>query len=358
MSIDVMVAERASAANRIPVGGVEAGLLKPNAMTLNPAACAVIGAKVVSGSIAKDDASMPAAAVATRASVARDLLELTKPRIVTMILVTTLIAAVVATGGSTDMLTLVHLLVGVAMVAGSAGAMNQVWERKIDGEMERTRRRPLPAGRMPTAAAAIFSTVLGLVGTSYLAINLGWVPAMVGLVTWITYVPIYTPLKTRSSWNTTVGAISGALPMMIGYTAAGGALSDVRGWLLVGVLVAWQYPHFMAIAWLYRRQYGEAGFRMSTTVEPTGVSAGWQSVVGMVALLGCLVGLALTGTDTITTRNLIWIACLITVSLPMTRTAIRFALDRNDFTARKLLRASLLQLPASLLLVMAAAILG
>jgi heme o synthase len=357
MSIDVMVAERVSTANRLPVGGVDAGSLKPGAMAVNPATCNALGAKVGSGPIAKDETSVPVASVVA-SSTARDLLELTKPRIVTMILVTTLIAAVVATGGTTGVMTLVHLLIGVAMVAGSAGAMNQVWERKIDGEMERTRRRPLPAGRMSTSMAAIYSVVLGLVGTAYLAYTLGWVPAIVGLVTWITYVPIYTPLKTRSSWNTTVGAISGALPMMIGYTAAGGSLSDARGWLLVGVLVAWQYPHFMAIAWLYRRQYGEAGFRMSTTVEPTGVSAGWQSVVGMLVLVGCLIGLAVTGPETTLVRTLIWAVCLTAVSLPMLRAAIRFAADRSDFTARKLLRASLLQLPASLLLVMAAAILG
>jgi protoheme IX farnesyltransferase len=357
MSIDVMVAERVSTASRMPVGGVDASLLKPSSMVVTPATCAVIGAKVP-GSIAKDETSVAVPSVMPSSSVARDLIELTKPRIVTMILVTTLIAAVVATGGATDAITLMHLLIGVAMVAGSAGAMNQVWERKIDGEMERTRRRPLPAGRMSTPMAASYSIILGLVGTSYLAYYLGWVPALVGLITWITYVPIYTPLKTRSSFNTTVGAVSGALPMMMGYTAAGGSLGDVRGWLLVGVLAAWQYPHFMAIAWLYRKQYDEAGFRMSTTVEPTGVSAGWQSVVGMIALIGCLIGLAVTAPDTTLTRTLVWTFCLTAVSMPMLRAAIRFAFDRNDFTARKLLRASLLQLPASLLLVMAAAILG
>ena len=346
-----MVAERIHA-NRIPVGavtpcGVDGGL--PNG--------SVAGSKLGAAASTKDGSSVLGTTVPAKASVARDLLELTKPRIVTMILVTTLIAAVVAAQGSADFMTLVHLLIGVALVAGSAGAMNQVWERVIDGEMERTKRRPLPAGRMTALVAGAYSVVIGVVGTAYLAYTVGMVPALVGLVTWITYVPIYTPMKTRSSWNTTVGAVSGALPMMIGYTAAGGSLTDVRGWLLVGVLVAWQYPHFMAIAWLYRRQYDEAGFRMSTTVEPTGVSAGWQSVLGMVALIGCLVGLAITGNDGASVQSLVWIACLGLVSYPMTRAAIRFALDRNDFTARKLLRASLLQLPASLLLVMVAAIL-
>jgi protoheme IX farnesyltransferase len=274
-----------------------------------------------------------------------------------MILVTTVIAAVVASGGSISGLLLLHLFVGVALVAGSAGAMNQVWERKIDGEMERTRRRPLPDGRMSVATAASFSTLLGIGGTAYLAFTCGTIPAIVGVATWITYVPIYTPLKTRSAWNTTVGAISGALPMLMGYTAAGGSLFDLRGWLLFGVLAAWQYPHFMAIAWLYRRQYGEAGFQMTTTVEPTGRSAGWQSVVGMFALISCLIGLAVGSSEPRIFITSVWIVSLIAVSFPMTKAAWMFAKDRNDGTARKLLRASLLQLPASLLIVTIAAVL-
>ncbi len=286
----------------------------------------------------------------------RDLLELTKPRIVTMVLVTALVAAVVAAGGAVPFLTLVHLLIGVAMVAGSASAMNQVWERQIDGEMERTRRRPLPAGRISVWTAFAFSILLGVLGTAHLAFYLGWMPAIIGIVTWSTYVPLYTPLKTRSAWNTTVGAVSGALPVLIGYTAAGGQLADLRGWLLVGVLVAWQYPHFMAIAWLYRRQYGEAGFKMTTTVEPTGRSAGWQSVLGMMVLVGCLLGLALSQATVNPLRLTISVVCLLAISYPMTKAAWRFAADRNDGTARKLLRASLLQLPASLLLVTVSAI--
>jgi len=289
-------------------------------------------------------------------SVGRDLWELTKPRIVMMILVTTLVAASVAAGGVVPLALVANLLVGVALIAGSAGAMNQVWERRIDSRMERTRRRPLPSGRITPLVAAMFSTLLGMVGTAYLVVTCGWVPALVGVATWITYVPIYTPLKTRSAWNTTVGAVSGALPILIGYTAAGGSLLDIRGWLLFGVLAAWQYPHFMAIAWLYRRQYGDAGFQMTTTVEPTGRSAGWQSVAGMVILLGCLVALAVLQPMPGTISTLFFAACLVGVSFPMTRAAMRFAADRNDGTARKLLRASLLQLPTSLLLVTAAAI--
>jgi len=284
-------------------------------------------------------------------SIAADLLQLTKPRIVTMILVTTAIAALVAAGGSLSPWLLVHLTLGVAWVAGSAGAMNQVWEYQIDGQMERTRRRPIAAGRIGFWAGFVFSLLIGSIGVAYLWTTLGAVPAICALATWLLYVPIYTPLKVRSEWNTTVGAISGALPMMIGYTAAGGSLADPIGWLLVGVLVAWQYPHFMAIAWLFRRQYDEAGFQMTTTVEPTGRRAGWQSIAGMVVLTGCLLSLVVLLAQSSLVAIVVMTTLMMVATYPMTAAAVRFASQRDDVSARKLLRASLLQLPASLLLI-------
>lgn len=296
-----------------------------------------------------------AASPAHAASLLADLLELTKPRIVVMILVTTTVAALIAGSGSIAPLELLHLLVGVGLVAGSAGAMNQVWEHRIDGQMERTRRRPLPAGRVGLTLAIGFALAIGVLGTAHLIAVFGAVPALLAVATWLLYVPIYTPLKIRSEWNTTVGAISGALPVMIGYTAAGGLLSDFSGWLLFGVLVAWQYPHFMAIAWLFRRQYAEAGFQMTTTVEPTGRRAGWQSVLGMAVLSGCLIALAVILTPGSLLGSLVLASSVLLVTYPMTAAAVRFARRRDDLTARRLLRASLLQLPASLLLLTAAA---
>ena len=289
-------------------------------------------------------------------AIAADLLQLTKPRIVTMILVTTAIAALIAGGGTMSPLLLLHLIVGVAMVAGSAGAMNQVWEYRIDGQMERTRRRPIAAGRIGFWSGFAFSTLLGVVGCVYLWLVIGPAPSLFALATWVLYVPIYTPMKVRSQWNTTVGAISGALPMMIGYTATGGSVTDPTGWLLVGVLMAWQYPHFMAIAWLFRRQYAEAGFQMTTTVEPSGRSAAIQSVAGMIALAGCLVGLVYLIAGSSTIAMALMVALVLSITYPMTAAAVRFWQSRDDMTARKLLRASLLQLPASLLLLTIAAL--
>jgi len=289
-------------------------------------------------------------------TLAADLLQLTKPRIVTMILVTTAIAALIAGGGTMAPLLLFHLIVGVAMVAGSAGAMNQVWEYRIDGQMERTRRRPIAAGRIGFWSGFAFSAILGAIGFAYLWLLIGPAPAFFALATWVLYVPIYTPLKIRSEWNTTVGAISGALPMMIGYTASGGSVTDPMGWLLVGVLMAWQYPHFMAIAWLFRRQYAEAGFQMTTTVEPSGKRAAIQSVAGMIVLAGCLVGLVYLIAEPSTVATGIMMLLVLAVTYPMTIAAVRFWKSRDDLTARKLLRASLLQLPASLLLLTIAAL--
>lgn len=303
------------------------------------------------------------AVAATRSwsAVAADYVQLTKPRIVVMILVTTLATAMIAAGGLVSAWMLFWLLAGTAAVAASAGAANQIWERTIDRSMTRTATRPLAARRLSLWPALIFTAALGLVGTALLAFLFGALPAAAGAVTWLMYVLVYTPMKTRTAWNTTVGAVAGALPMLIGYTAFGGTLFDATAWLLVGVLVAWQYPHFMAIAWIYRRQYAEAGFRMTTTVEPTGRSAGIQSVIGSLLLIAAGVGLCWTtssveaGWQEIfgwqTVSGVLASMVVFAVAYPMLRASVTFLRDPGDGTARKLLRSSLLVLPAVLLIV-------
>lgn len=278
-----------------------------------------------------------------------DYVQLTKPRIVVMILVTTVATAMIASGGSVAIGEMFLLLLGTAAVAASAGASNQIWERTIDQRMARTATRPLPDGRRGVLPAMIFAATLVIGGTWLLAARFGAVPAWAGLATWLLYVLVYTPMKTRTAWNTTVGAIAGALPMLIGYTAVGGSLYDGTAWLLVGVLVAWQYPHFMAIAWMYRRQYGEAGFHMSTTVDPSGRSAAIQSVVGSVALIVCGVWLCFIPDGLL--AAFVASTLVVAATLPMLKASIRFATDPNDQLARKLLRSSLLVLPAVLLVV-------
>ncbi|MCG8651681.1 MAG: protoheme IX farnesyltransferase [Pirellulales bacterium] len=294
-------------------------------------------------------AARSALATVSPAAVISDYLQLTKPRIVVMILVTTMATAMIGAGGVIDWITLIGLMVGTAAVAASAGAANQIWERVIDCKMPRTASRPLPDGRIRVASSMVFTACLGLVGTWLLARQFGSVPALAGLVTWLLYVLVYTPMKTRTAWNTTVGAVAGALPVLIGYTATGGSLTDWTAWLLVGVLVAWQYPHFMAIAWMYRRQYGEAGFRMSTTVDPTGRSAALQSILGSSALIVCGVGLCFIPVGLLS--GLVGAGGVLASCYPMLRASVRFAAEPNDGRARKLLRSSLLVLPAVLLIV-------
>ncbi|GAA4449307.1 heme o synthase [Novipirellula rosea] len=290
------------------------------------------------------------AVVATRPSLFSDYIQLTKPRIVTMILVTTVASAMIAAGGWIATLDMLWLLMGTAMVAGSAGAANQIWERRIDCNMTRTASRPLPAERVKLLPAILYTAALVVIGTAILVWQFGYAPALAGVATWLLYVLVYTPMKTRTAWNTTVGAVAGALPVLMGYTAAGGGIEDWTGWLLVAVLAAWQYPHFMAIAWLYRRQYGEAGFCMSTTVDPSGRSAGAQSIAGSIAILGCSVALCVIPGGSIPAMIIASVAAIF-ACYPMLRASIRFSATPDDVMARKLLRSSLLVLPAVLAIV-------
>lgn len=276
-----------------------------------------------------------------------DFVQLTKPGIVVMILITTVASAII--GGGVAAIDWLWLMLGTAAVAGSAGAANQVWECRIDRQMTRTARRPLPDRRMHVAWASAFTAVTGLMGLLVLAVAFGPPPALSAAVTWLVYVLIYTPLKTRSAWNTSVGAVAGGLPMLIGYTAAGGSIFDPTAWLLVGVLVAWQYPHFMAIAWLCREQYARAGFCMTTTIEPTGRSAGRQSIVGAAAVV--VFGVALCMIPDGRLAAVVGSILVVVATAPMVLASLRFLAEPTDATSRRLLRSSLVVLPAVLTVV-------
>lgn len=303
----------------------------------------------------RETASPPAAESAP--AVWSDYRELTKPRIVTMILIVTTLSALFYAGRELSLTTLLHLLLGTGLVAGSAGVLNQVLERAVDSRMARTRRRPVPAGRVSRLHATLFGLGLVISGTAYLALAVDWLPAALGLATWGLYVAIYTPLKTRSEWNTTVGAIAGALPMQMGYTAAGGSLGDWEGWALFGVLFLWQYPHFMAIAWMHRRDYRAAGLQMTPVVEASGRRAGRQAVLGSLLLL-LVLGL-LPRPWLLSTGQWAGVVCAVAailVTIPFVRASFRFAGRPDDTMARRLLRASIIQLPAALLVLVISAL--
>jgi protoheme IX farnesyltransferase len=271
---------------------------------------------------------------------AGDFLELTKPRIVALELVTIVAAYHLASPRGIDLGVLWPTLIGAALVAASAGALNQWLEQASDSRMERTANRPLPAGRLSSRQVVAFGMVTLVAGTAIVVHWIGFLTAAIALATWLIYVAAYTPLKRRSPLNTAVGAVSGALPILIGWTAAG-AMVDMRAWALVAAMFLWQFPHFMAIAWLYRDDYARGGQRMLTVVDPTGLRAAAQAVAAALVLVPVSLVPALSpqaGSPTL----FCWWTLLLGVG--QAATAVLFLVERDERSARRLLRASLLYL--------------
>lgn len=269
-----------------------------------------------------------------------DYIELTKPRIVMLELVTVIAAAHVAMPWGIPAAVLFHTVMGAAFVAASAGAFNQWWEQSTDALMKRTSIRPLPAGRLSPQQVIIFGASTLAVGLVQLTYGVGILTAAAALATWLIYVFAYTPLKTRSPLNTAVGAVSGALPILIGWTATGAPI-DSRGLALFGVMFLWQFPHFMAIAWLYRGEYAHAGQRMLTVVDPSGLRAGAQAVVGALALVPVSLVPAMSPQAG---SPVIYSSWTVALGAMQIAAAVMFLLNRNDQSARRLLRASLVYL--------------
>lgn len=274
---------------------------------------------------------------------AADYLELTKPKIVLMELVTVAVAAIVANAGVPHLWLLIHAVIGTVLIAAGASAWNQWLERHTDALMDRTAERPLPAARLTSREVLVFGTLTSLAGAGYLAMFVNVLTATLGALTWLLYVAVYTPLKSRSPSNTAVGAVAGAMPVLMGWTAVGGRL-NITSFTLFLIVFLWQFPHFMAIAWLYRRQYSAAGLKMLTVVDPSGLRAGAQAVVAALALIPVSLLPALISFAGPT--YFIWALLL---SLGQLACAAAFLLKMNEQTARTLLRASLIYLPALLL---------
>ena len=271
----------------------------------------------------------------------RDLSELSKPRITAMVLVTVALSVFVASAGRPDVFVLINTLIGTVLIAASSSAWNQWIERESDGDMPRTAGRPLPSGRMSVPEVLSFGCITLVAGTAYLVATVGWQPTWWALATWFVYVCVYTPLKPISSWNTAVGAISGALPILIGWSAVGSPLDWRIGGMFL-ILFVWQFPHFIAIAWLYRRQYGKAGLQMITVTDPSGRWAGASALVGAVVLTGCSLLPLLSGMS--------WIYACLALALGAYQTffAWQFGRELTDSSARRLLAASIIYLPLAL----------
>jgi protoheme IX farnesyltransferase len=231
--------------------------------------------------------TLPAAA--PPAARTRDLLgeywELTKPRLSFLSVITALVGYLVARP-ERNFLIVTCLLVGTTCAAFGAGVLNQWIEREIDTRMARTRGRPLPSGAVSPTAALLFGLALASFGPLVLWLGVNTLAAALALATLASYLLVYTPMKRHTPWCTLVGSIPGALPPLIGSAAANGSISPL-GWILFGVLFAWQIPHFLALAWTYRRDYAQAGLPMSTVADPTGRRAARVSLLFTAALLVC-----------------------------------------------------------------------
>jgi len=179
---------------------------------------------------------------------------------------------------------LLHTLIGTALVAGGTNAFNQLRERDVDARMRRTRGRPLPSGRLSPRAAGLFAGAISVTGVAYLAWRVNVLTAVLAALTLASYVLLYTPLKRRSSLNTLVGAVPGALPILGGWTAAGGRI-DVAALSLFWILFLWQLPHFLALAWIYREDYKAAGLAMLSVEDSDGRRTGWMVLLYALALL-------------------------------------------------------------------------
>ena len=269
-----------------------------------------------------------------------DYLELTKPRIASLVLVTVAVAAFVADWGPPGGWLLIHTLLGTALVASSGSALNQWLERDTDARMARTADRPLPAGRLSGAQVTGFGLVTIVLGTVYLATCVGLLTAALGLLTWTIYVWIYTPLKRRTSANTAIGAVAGALPVLMGWTAVGGPL-DLRAWSLFLIVFLWQFPHFMAIAWIYRREYAGAGLKMLSTIDPSGVRTGAQAMLGALVLVPVSLVPCLSQPS-----GVFFAAWALALGLGLMLFSAVFFVQKSEPAARRLLLASLVYLPA------------
>ncbi|MFQ5746539.1 MAG: heme o synthase [Gemmatimonadota bacterium] len=273
----------------------------------------------------------------------RDFLELTKPRITLMVLLSSSVGYLLGTRGSVDPAGWLVAILGIALVAGGTSALNQVLERDVDAKMTRTRGRPIPAGRLGALPATVFSLALSLAGIGLLAVLVNGLTAGLAGIALVLYVGVYTPLKPLASFATVVGAIPGALPIVGGWTAASGELG-AGAWALFGILFFWQLPHFLALAWLYRDDYRAGGLRMLTVTDPTGSQAGHQSVLYALALLPTSLLPAVLGLSGLT-----YAVAALGLTGAYLASAVRFARRTDGVAARRLFRTSLLYLPLLLI---------
>ena len=287
----------------------------------------------------------PTAANDSARETTRALIELMKPRIVTLVLVTAALGYYLGAKGNTDLMLLSWFLIGTTLTCGGSGVLNHYLERDIDLKMHRTRTRPLPRGVIDPSDALAFGISLVLVGTALLVWKVNLLSGFLALLTAFLYVLVYTPLKRITWLNTFVGAIPGALPPLGGWVAATNTLS-FEGWVLFAILFLWQHPHFYAIAWMYREDYARGGLKMLPVVEPDGRSTFRQIITYSyllipISLIPAAIGLS----------GKLYLVGAFLLGVYMLIGGLKFARSRTDIDARMLLRRSVIYLPLLLLLI-------
>lgn len=285
----------------------------------------------------------------------RDVYELAKPGIVKMVCITAGVGFALSALGRVwtpaEFAVLgAFCLLGTALSAAGANALNMAFEVRRDSAMDRTRSRPMPAGRMATAHGMLTGAALSLAGVLVLWLGTNPVAAMVSLATIVSYVLIYTPMKPLTPLATLVGAVPGALPPLIGWAAAGSGvwrgLDQPGGWTLFAIMFVWQVPHFLAIAWKYREDYAKGGHRVLPVLDPSGVRTAWASMVWAVALVPVSLApvVAMPGRFSV-----LYLIVATIMGLMFVWTAVRFARTLSDRSARSMFLASIAYLPVVLL---------
>ncbi len=265
--------------------------------------------------------------------------ELTKPRITWLILMSTAIGYYFGSGSGWSVVSLLHTLIGTGLIASGTAALNQWYESAADGRMKRTMQRPIPSGRLRRNRAFVFAVILSIAGFLELTLAVNPLTGALGLFTLMTYLFLYTPLKQRSPHSTSVGAIPGAMPPLIGFAAAAGQLT-AEAWALYAILFVWQFPHFYAIAWMYREDYGKAGIRMLPVVEPDGESTARRILFFLLLLIPVSLApswLGMTGP--------LYLAGAAAMGLYFLSSGYRVMNDRSLLRARGVLLASVIYLP-------------
>ncbi len=270
----------------------------------------------------------------------KNYIELTKPSITWLILMSTAIGYWFGLKGqSWNWLVLAHTLLGTGLLASGTATLNEWYEREADAKMRRTRARPIPSGRVTPPRALAFGVALSILGFLDLALAVNLVAALWGFATLTSYLFLYTPLKQRTPHSTTVGALPGAMPPLIGYAAAAGRLGG-DAWALFAILFLWQFPHFLSIAWMYREDYRRAGIRMLPVVEPDGKATARQIVLCSLLLVPASLApmlLGMTGT--------LYLFGALALGLMFLYTGVRVAVERTALRARRVLLASVIYLP-------------